>query len=485
MIISLYPAPEDIVSAAKALSNGDRALITKAYHFAEKAHAEQKRYNGDPYFVHLAETGLILAELGMPAVVIAAGLLHDVIEDTDTSESVIKKEFGDEIAFIIQGVTKLGKLKYQGVERHVESLRKFFVATSEDIRVLIVKLADKLHNMRTITFVPKEKQKRIALEALDIYAPLAERLGIMRVKGELEDLAFEVINPKKYKEMEELVKEKHFLNEKYLKKVHHSLSKVLAKNGILDFHVDYRVKRLYSLFKKLQRKENDIDRIFDLVAVRVVVPNIETCYRVLGIIHATWKPVPGRMKDFVALPKTNGYQSIHTSVFTGDGGIVEIQIKTPEMHAQAEFGIAAHFGYKQRVKTPNKHFQNQLSWINTLKELQKSVKDPEAFLQNMRGDFFTDRIFVYTPKGDIIDLPDGATPLDFAFAVHSWVGLHAHSAKINGKMTSLDAKLKTKDVVNIETSEKAKPSRKWLDMVKTTFAKKRIRSFLTEKNEQG
>lgn len=485
MIESKCASISDICNEIHSLSKEDRAMIENAYLFADKAHEGQARYSGEPYFCHLAETAQILAQLGMPPIVITAGLLHDTVEDTTVTIDQIKEEFGDEIAFIIEGVTKLGKLKYRGVERHVESLRKFFIATSEDIRVLIVKLADKLHNMRTLKFVPKEKQKRIAMEALDIYAPLAERLGMMRLKGEMEDLAFEVVNPKKYAELDKVVREKRFISEKYLKHVHHSLSKVLAKNGFRDFHIDYRVKRIYSLFKKLQKKGKDVNVIYDLVALRVIVPTVEDCYRVLGIIHSTWKPVPGRVKDFIALPKTNGYQSLHTSIFTGDGGIVEVQIKTPEMHEHAEFGIAAHFGYKENAKTQTKQFQNQLAWLNTMKELQKSIKDPELFIQNLRGDFFTDRIFVYTPNGDIIDLPLGASPLDFAFAVHTYVGLHANGAKVNGKMTSLDAKLKTKDIVEILTSEKAKPNRKWLDMVKTTFAKKRIRSFLTEKNVQG
>jgi len=325
----------------------DEELIQKAADFAEKAHGNQKRMSGDPYFIHVFETAKILAEFGVDAKTIAAGLLHDTLEDTKTTEKELEKEFGKDIIFLVNGVTKLGKLKYRGYDRHVESLRKFFMAMANDLRVVVIKFADRLHNLRTLQFIREDKRKRIALESLEVYAPLANRFGMGKFKGEIEDAAFPYVYPKEYEQIEELLKEKKGLYEKYLAEVREELKKELHKNKIKFFEIDYRIKYKYSLYKKLKRHDMDIDKIHDIVALRVVVENIEDCYRVLGIVHSIWKPLPGRIKDYIALPKPNGYRSIHTTILTGSGGIVEIQIRTKEMHLEAEYGVAAHFAYKE------------------------------------------------------------------------------------------------------------------------------------------
>ncbi|MCD8494885.1 MAG: HD domain-containing protein [Candidatus Pacebacteria bacterium] len=331
-------------------SASEKALIEKAYTFAEHAHRDQKRASGEPYFFHLVETAKNLAEFGMDTTTIAAGLLHDSIEDTPVTEQELWKEFGTEIVYLVNGVTKLGHLKYTGEQRHVESLRKFFIASAEDVRVIIIKLADRLHNVRTLQHVKPEKAKRIALETLEIHASLAYRLGMRKLTGELEDAAFPYAYPKEYAMVEKLLKQRKESDKKYMDKVYRSVKKEMAKYGIKDINTDYRTKRMYSLWRKLQRKDMDIEKIYDIVALRAIVPHIEDCYRLLGVIHNMWRPLPGRIKDYIALPKPNGYQSIHTTIFTGDGGIAEIQIRTPEMHAQAEYGIASHMIYKEKTK---------------------------------------------------------------------------------------------------------------------------------------
>ena len=328
----------------------DVELITKAYDFAEKAHEGHLRHSGDPHFVHVFETAKTLAEFGMGATTISAGFLHDTIEDTDSTEEEIKKEFGPEILFLVQGVTKLKQLKYRGAERHTESLRKLFVATSQDIRVLIIKLADRLHNMRTLQYLPKAKQQRIALETLEIYVPLAYRLGIRKLHRELEDYAFQYAYPKKYEDTKKLLKEKSKETLKRLEKIHKSIRKAFAKEGLTDVHTFSRVKGFYSLYKKLERKGRDIEKVYDIAALRVIVPSVSDCYKALGIIHGTWRPLPNRIRDYIAFPKPNGYQSLHTTIFTGDGGIVEVQIRTEQMHREAEYGIASHLSYKEGFK---------------------------------------------------------------------------------------------------------------------------------------
>lgn len=460
------------------ISKNEEELINKAYKFAEQAHTGQKRMNGDPYFIHVFETAKTLAALGMDAQTIAAGLLHDVLEDTPTPEEEIGKEFGEDILFLIKGVTKLGTLKYRGHERHVESLRKFFIAMANDLRVVIIKFADRLHNLRTLEYLREDKRERIAIEAIEVYAPLANRLGMGKLKGEIEDAAFPYAYPKEYKETEEIIKEKKESYKKYLEEVSEELKKELRKNKIKVVEIDYRIKHKYSLYKKLLKYNMDIDKIYDIVALRVVVDTVEDCYRVLGLVHAIWNPLPGRIKDYIALPKPNGYRSIHTTIFTGLGGVAEIQIRTKEMHAEAAYGIAAHFAYKEQGGKKAKEDRDKFKWIEELKELNYSPEDPKKFIDHLKMDFFNDRIFVFTPKGDVIDMPEDSCPIDFAYSIHSDIGEHTFSAKINGKMSPIFSKLKNGDIVEIMTKKNSKPSEKWLESVKTSIAKKHIKSYL-------
>jgi guanosine-3',5'-bis(diphosphate) 3'-pyrophosphohydrolase len=460
-------------------------LIQKAYDFAEKAHETQKRASGEPYFNHVLETAKHLASFGMDATVISAGLLHDTIEDTPVTEQELWEQFGTEIVYLVNGVTKLGHLKYTGQTRHVESLRKFFVASAEDVRVIIIKLADRLHNAQTLEFVKPEKAKRIALETIEIHASLAYRLGMRKLTGELEDAAFPFAYPKEHQIVEKLLKQRKESDKKYLEKVYKSLKKEMAENKVRDIATDYRVKRKYSLWRKLQRKEMDIEKIYDIVALRVIVSNIEDCYRLLGIVHNMWRPLPGRIKDYIALPKPNGYQSIHTTIFTGDGGIAEIQIRTQEMHDQAEYGIASHLMYKEGQKSEAlKKSMKNIAWLEDLKEIQKEEIDGDKFLANLKTDFFEDRIFILTPKGDVIDLPKGSSVIDFAFNVHTEIGLHANGARVNGKYSSLKTILENGDIVTVEINKDSKPSAKWLDHCKTALAQKQIKSYLKENGTQ-
>ncbi len=459
----------------------DLELLQKAYTFAEKAHAGQKRLSGDPYFVHVFETAKTLAKFGMDIKTISAGLLHDVLEDTTITPEEIKKNFGEDILFLINGVTKLGTLKYRGIERHVESLRKFFIAMTNDIRVVIIKLADRLHNLRTLQFLREDKQLRKALESIEVYAPLANRLGMGKLRGEIEDAAFPFAYPKEYKEVEELIKNESDKYHKYLKEVADILEKELKKNKIPVVEMDYRVKHKYSLYKKLQKYDMDLGKIHDIVALRVIVNTLEDCYRVLGLVHSLWNPLPGRIKDYIAVPKLNGYRSIHTTIFTGSGGIAEIQIRTKEMHAEASYGIAAHFAYKEQTGKKKMSDESKFKWIEELRELNNAREESKSLLEHLKMDFFNDRIFIFTPKGDVIDLPEGSSPIDFAYSIHSDVGDHITGVKINGKMAQIFSKLQNGDIVDIITKKDAHPSTKWLDYAKSTIAKKHIKSYL-EKN---
>jgi len=469
-------SPKDLTDRLKNKTNEDSALVEKAYRFAEKAHKDHTRNSGEPYFTHLFETAKTLADMGMSATTVSAGLLHDTIEDVDVTRETIQKEFGDDILFIVDGVTKLGHVRYRGTDRHNESLRKLFVAMSKDIRVLIVKLADRLHNMRTLMHVPKEKQERIARETLEIYAPIAYRLGIRKVHRELEDLAFPYLEPEQYKETESAIKRRRSEIEESLEKFHKALKKVLGTAGITRIKTDYRVKGLYSLHKKLARKK-DIDQVYDIMALRVIVPSIDDCYRVLGVIHSTWRPLPGRIKDYIAFPKPNGYRSLHTTVFIGDGNIVEIQIKTEDMYRESEYGIASHMNYKKHTNRGNlplaglewikrlisrqTHPQEESDttdaqaqdiplWIRDLVEYQKHSGESDWDTE-IKKDFFNERIFAFTPEGDVIDLPINSTPIDFAYAIHSEIGEHVSGARINNKMVSLGTALRNGDIVEIIT----------------------------------
>jgi GTP diphosphokinase / guanosine-3',5'-bis(diphosphate) 3'-diphosphatase len=468
----------EIFEIAPYLTEEDRKLIKKAYHFAKKAHEGQERKSGEPYFTHVFETAKNIAHLNMDAVTISAGLMHDVLEDTEITEEEMQKEFGDEIVFLVNGVTKLGTLKYRGQERHVESLRKFFVAIANDLRVVIIKFADRLHNLKTLEHVREDKRKRIALESIEVYAPLANRLCMGKLKGDIEDAAFPFAYPKEYAKVVEILEEKNESYEENLSEVHKKLEEELDKNKIFYSEIDHRVKHKYSLYKKLQKYDMDIDKIYDIVALRIVTDNIENCYRILGLVHSIWKPLTGRIKDYIAVPKPNGYRSIHTTIFTGNGGIAEIQIRTKAMHMEADYGIAAHFAYKEKNTKDEK---SKFEWIEELKDLKDVIHEPQKFIDHLKMDFFNDRIFIFTPKGDVVDLPNDSSPIDFAFAIHSEIGEHVSSAKVNGKMVPIHTKLQNGDMVEIITKKDAHPSTKWLDFTKTTLAKKNIKQY-TDKN---
>jgi len=349
------------------------------------------------------------------------------------------------------------------------------------LRVVIIKFADRLHNLKTLRFVPEDKRHRIAVESIEVYAPLANRLGMGKLKGELEDAAFPYAYPKEYKETEEILKEKKGLYKKYLTEVSEELKKELEKNKIKFVEIDYRIKHKYSLYKKLLKYDMDIEKIYDIVALRIVVDTVEECYRILGLIHSLWNPLPGRIKDYIAIPKPNGYRSIHTTIFTGLGGVAEIQIRTKEMHAEAAYGVAAHFAYKEMGNKKSKDDKNKFKWIEELKELNYSFNDQKNFIEHLKMDFFSDRIFIFTPKGDVVDLPEDSNPIDFAYSIHTDIGDHILGAKINGKMSQIFTKLKNGDIVEIITGKDSKPSSKWLEYIKTSVAKKNIKSYL-EKN---
>lgn len=457
-------------------------LIKKAYQFAERAHQGQKRKSGQDYFGHSLATAQTLAEINLDLATIAAGLLHDVPEETNYSLQEVEKEFGQEISTLVYGITKLGKLKYRGLERYAENLRKMFVAMAKDLRVILIKFADRLDNLKSLDVLPKEKQIRVAKETLEIYAPIANRLGISQFKGALEDLSFKYTHPKEYKWLINLSSEEYKIRSNYIEKVKEKITRELEKTGIKILDIHGRTKHLYSLYQKLLKFDNDISRIYDLVALRIIVPEIKDCYATLGITHNLWKPVPGRFKDYIANPKPNGYQSIHTNVFCLDKKITEIQIRALEMHQKAEFGIAAHWHYTETGKRDNL-LPLKAPWLQQIVELGKEVKDNRQFLEKIKIDLFQDQIFVFTPKGDIINLPEEATPIDFIYHVHSDLGNQCVGALINDKMTSLDTPLKNGDMVKILIDKNRKgPSPDWLKFVKTPSVKAKIRRFLNIKS---
>jgi GTP pyrophosphokinase len=499
---------KELVALMSSPTKEDAALVEKAYDFAADAHKEHKRMSGEPYMIHLVETAKGLAELGMSAKTVAAGLLHDSVEDVNVKPETIEQEFGKEVRFLVEGVTKLGKYKYQGRERHRESLRKLLVATGQDARVLIIKLMDRLHNMRTLDHVPEKKRQRIALETLEIYAAIAHRLGMGVVRKELEDLAFQYAHPEQFAEATKLLTERTRETQARLEEMIRTIKKEMAKDNITSFETDSRVKGLWSLWQKMKRKGGDIANVYDIAAIRIVVDSVADCYRVLGIVNNLWQPLPNKIKDYIAFPKPNGYQSLHTTVFAGDGGIVEVQIRTREMHDAAQFGIAAHVMYKERPGA-TRGKGSSLDWIKSLlpnfkkspaaiaaEKIQKRTrygapsapewldgldehtKDDPDFETNIKSDLFSHHVFVFTPKGDVVDLPAHASPIDFAYAIHSDIGDHIFGAKVNGKLVSLDTELHNGDIVEIETRKSSKPSEKWIKLVKTSLARRRIRNLL-------
>lgn len=464
-------------------------LVKRAYEFADIAHAGQKRLSGEPVIFHPLSVAESLADLRLDSVCLAAGLLHDVVEDTGVSLEELQKEFGEEVADLVNGVTKIGKIKLTGSsdEEFVENLRKMLLAMAKDLRVILIKLADRLHNMKTLRYLPAEKQKRISLETLEVYAPLSERLGIGEMKGELEDLAFPFVFPDEYNWLIDYSKPYYEQTEEFLKKAEKEAYKALAK-GRIKAKIYSRKKHFYSLWRKLQRPEidGDITEIYDLMAMRILVEKVRDCYAALGIIHSVWKPVPTvGISDFIAQPKPNGYRSLHTKVFSLRERILEIQIRTFQMHEEAENGIAAHWNYamvKSKGMTDEKleggifipASTKKLSWVKQLVAWQNEVVDSQKFMEALKFDGLAHRIFVFSPKGDVFDLPASATPIDFAYAVHTQLGDEAEGAKVNGKMVSLDFKLKSGDMVEIIKKEGSKPSEKWLRFVVTQEAHRKI-----------
>lgn len=468
---------QDLVHQVNAYATEvDFDLIHKAYDFAKDAHQGQLRKSGHEYIIHPVEVSKILAELHMDVITIVAGLLHDVVEDTNIPLEKISEEFGNEVALLVDGVTKLSRIEFKSKEeQQVENLRKMFLAMTKDIRVIIIKLADRLHNMRTLKHQSPEKQKEIAEETLEIFAPIAHRLGIFRIKWELEDLALRYMYPDKYYQLVQSISMKRQERDLYINEVIEILKAKLTEMGI-KADIQGRPKHFYSIFNKMEKQDKNLNEIYDLIAVRVVVDSVKDCYGALGIIHTLWKPIPMRFKDYIAMPKPNMYQSLHTTVLGPRGEPFEIQIRTWEMHRTAEYGIAAHWIYKEGKITDEK-FEEKMTWLRQLMEWQGEQKDAKEFMESLKIDFFSDRVYVFTPKGDVVELPAGSVPIDFAYRIHSDVGHQCVGAKVNGKIVPLDYTLKTGDIVEVLTYKSSGPSRDWLNLVQTSQAKNRIRQW--------
>ena len=461
----------------------DRDMLLKAYNYAKEAHSNQKRASGEPYFIHPCAVALILMELGLDAPTVAAALFHDVIEDTPATEEDIKREFGDEVLELVSGVTKLDKIVFKSQEQEeAENFRKIFVAMAKDIRVIIIKMADRLHNMRSLNFLSPERQQKMARETLDIFAPLAGRLGISQIKCELEDLCLKYLDPEAYEYLVVNINEKLSERREFVNSIVKEIKDMMEADGIRG-EVFGRPKHFYSIYKKMKTKGKSLDQIYDLTALRGIVGDVKECYTNLGEIHEKWKPLPGRIKDYIANPKPNKYQSLHTTVMTRFGQPFEIQIRTEEMHRIAEFGIAAHWKYKEgRTEEENSDFENKLTWLREVMEWQGAVKDSREFLDALKTELYSDELLVFTPRGKVISLPPGATPVDFAYALHSEVGNRCTGARVNSKIVPLTTTLEVGDVVEIITSPNSKgPSRDWLKFIKSSSAKAKIKQFY--KNE--
>src|SRR5437870_831224 len=456
--------------------NDDLGIVEKAYEFSQKNHAGQLRASGQPYVMHPLEVSCVLAEMKMDPVAIAAGLLHDSVEDTSVTIVDIRKEFGEQVAHIVEGVTKIGRIDFSSrEEQQAENLRKMMLAMVDDIRVVLIKLADRLHNMRTLEHLPPERQQKIAKETLDIYAPIAHRLGMGKIRGELEDLGFRYTDPIGYEQVHEAIEARHKQGEQFLARVEQVFRDKLKEAGITA-KVESRIKRLYSVHKKLHRQRIGVDQVYDLYAMRVITQSVQDCYAVLGIINNVWRPVPGRIKDFIAMPRPNFYQSLHTSVITEDGTPFEMQIRTEEMHKMAEEGIAAHWKYKDGPVSAQD--EQRLAWLRQVVEWQRDVSDPNEFLSTLKIDLYPEEVYTFTPKGKVVVLPRDSSPLDFAYAIHTEVGHTCVGAKVNGRMIPLRYRLHSGDIVEILTQPGHKPSRDWLGVVKSSRARNKIKHWL-------
>lgn len=458
--------------------------VTKAYNLAEEAHKDQRRVSGEPYILHPLAVAQILADMKIDTTTITASLLHDVVEDTSYTLEDIKKMFGKEVAFLVDGVTKLSRLNYRTKEdQQLNSMRKMFLAMAKDVRVVVIKLADRLHNMRTLRYMRSDKQKRIAQETLEIFAPLAHRLGIFNIKWELEDLSFRYLEPDKYYDLVDQMKQKRHVREEIVNEAIDVLKKALDEAHI-HCEINGRPKHFYSIYKKMKKDNRDLSQVYDLFAIRVIVDDVKDCYGVLGIVHSLWKPLPYRFKDYIAMPKPNNYQSLHTTVIGTRGQPVEIQIRTWEMHRIAEYGVAAHWRYKEGNQTVNKDaFDEKMGWLRNLLEWQ-DTSNPKEFVNALKLDAFSDEVFVFSPRGDVIDLPQGSIPIDFAYRIHTDVGHRCVGAKINGKIVPLDYKLKNGDIVEIITSKVGKPSLDWLNIVGSSESRSKIRSWFKKENRE-
>ncbi|MEK7643876.1 MAG: RelA/SpoT family protein [Patescibacteria group bacterium] len=471
------PTIDGLIEKIKSYApKADLDTVALAYHFAFDAHKGQTRKSGEPYIIHPLSAAHYLADSKIDPVIISATLLHDVPEDTAVTLEEIEENFGSEIASMVKGITKLGKLKYRGVERYIENLRKMFIAMAEDVRVMIIKFADRINNLQTLEALPPQKRYRIALESLEIYAPIANRLGMDEMKGELEDLSFQYVYPKEFQRVKSIRDQKLSGKEEYFRNIINKTKNELESAGLKPILIYGRNKRLYSLYQKLLKKNDEITKVYDIIAIRIIVSTIADCYATLGILHNIWKPLRGRIKDYISQPKPNGYQSLHTTVFGDDGEIIEFQIRTMAIHEEAEYGVAAHWHYDENgARLPKK----EIKWVKELVEIQKDILNKLSDLEEIKVDFLQSRIFVFTPKGDVIDLPEGATPIDFAYHIHTDIGNKCAGAYINDRIVSLDTELKNGDIIEVVTDKNRKgPSQDWLDFAKTHTAKLHIKSQL-------